>query len=249
MHNPSEFGNIENYLLENKSGKNTSCEQTLNSHIFTGTVDLKRQRFKIISLFLIKNFDEKALEIISDIFFLFCIVTVLATTISFLENETADLFYILGMALAMVPLIISLFVQNVLEYYHDTFCRKCGHKLACEEIGEPVINETSNFGNYTLKVTRHWKCRYCGNVDKREDLKDIFAEKGEMLPPLSLKNIECKNCCGIGTVIEVKKPDIKEIEKKRLTRRYYKCTLCGHEDVNEIEEIITINHSTHTGRI
>ncbi|WP_269849637.1 hypothetical protein [Methanosarcina horonobensis] len=123
--------------------------------------------------------------------------------------------------------------------------QKCGNKLACEEVGEPIMKETSSFGDYTLTVTRHWKCRYCGNVDTRESSENIFAEQGEMLPAVSLKGIECRKCGGIGTIVETKRPDIKEIGKKRLTRRYYNCTLCDHEDISESEEITF--HGTHTG--
>ena len=54
----------------------------------------------------------------------------------------------------------------------------------------------------------------------------------------SLESIECKTCSEIGTVVEVKRPDVKVIGKRKLTRRYYKCTLCGHGDINESEEII-----------
>lgn len=241
MYNQSEFGNLENYLLEKKYCKKTSCEQTLNTYVFTGAVEFKKYRFKKFSLFLINTFDEKILEIMSKIFFLLCIIIALVTIVNFLGNDTADWFYILGIILSLVPLIISLCIQNVLEYYQDTFCKKCGNKLACEEIGEPVIKETSSFGDYTLTVTRHWKCRYCGSVDVREDPENIFAEQGEMLPVISLKGIECKKCSVMGTVIEFKRPDMKEIGNKRITRRYYKCTLCGHEGINESEEIISRN--------
>ncbi|AAM06204.1 TPA: hypothetical protein HA338_04340 [Methanosarcina acetivorans] len=243
MYHQSEFGNLENYLSEKKHLKNNSCEQALNVHIFTGTVEFKKHRFKSISLFLINVFDGKALEIMSKIFILLCITIALGTTINLLETETSDWFYILGITASMVPLIFSLFIQHVLEYHRDTFCRKCGKKLACEEIGEPVLKETSDHGDYTLTVTRYWKCRYCGNIDTREGPEGIYIKKGEMRPIIHLKSFECKKCGGIGTVKEFKRPDIKEIGNKRIIRRYYKCTLCGHEDIIESEE--TINRSIH----
>jgi len=243
LYNQYEFGNLENYLLENKCNKNTSCEQTLNVHIFTGTVEFKKHRFKSVSLFLINAFDEKTLEIMSNIFVLLCITIALGMTINFLETETSDWFYILGVMASLVSIIISLCIQNVLEYYQDTFCRKCGNKLACEEVGEPIMKEKSNFRDYTLTVTRHWRCKYCGNVDTREGPENIFTEKGEMLPVIHLKSIECKKCSLSGAVVEFKKPDVKEIGNKRITRRYYKCTLCGNEDISESEE--KINLSAH----
>lgn len=243
MYHQSEFGNLENYLLEKKYLKNNSCEHPSNVHIFTGTVEFKKHRFKSVSLFLINAFDEKTLEMMSKIFVLLCIIIALGTTINFLETEASDWFYILGITVSLVPLLLSLCIQHALEYHRDTFCRKCGNKLACEETGEPLLKETSNNGDYTLTVTRHWKCRYCGNVDTREGPENIFTEKGEMLPLIHLKGIECKKCSGIGTVKEFKKPDIKEIGNKRITRRYYRCTLCGHEDITEIVE--TINRSVH----
>lgn len=245
MYNQSEFGNLENYLLEKKLCKKTSCEQVLNTYIFTGAVEYKKDRFKKVSLFLINIFDEKALEIMSKMFFLFCVIISLITIVNILSNGYGDWFYITGIVFSVISLIISLFIQNVLEYYHDTFCKKCGKKLACEETGEPVMKETSSYGEYTLIVTRHWKCRYCGNVDIRESQENIFAEQGEMLPEVSLKNIECNKCSETGTLVEIKKPDIKEIGRQRLTRRYYKCTVCGHEEINESEEII--NRRKHIG--
>ena len=243
MYQQSEFGNLETYLLEKKYIKNNSCEENLDVHIFTGTVEFKKHRFKSVSLFLINAFDEKILEIMSKVFVLLCITIALGTTINFLDNETSDGFYILGIMVSLVSIIISLCIQNVLEYYQDTFCRECGNKLAYEEIGEPIMKETSNLGDYTLTVTRHWKCRHCGNVDTREGPENIFTEKGEMLPVIHLKNVECKNCGLSGAVVEFKKPDIKEIGNKRVTRRYYKCTLCGHKDISESEE--TISRSAH----
>jgi DNA-directed RNA polymerase subunit RPC12/RpoP len=238
LYTQSEFGNLENYLLEKKYYKNISCEQVLNTYIFTGAVELKKHRFKKASIFLINFFDEKALEIMNKTFFLLCIIISLVTIANFLGNDSPDWFYILCIISSLIPLIISLFIKNVLEYHHDTFCKKCGKKLACEEIGDPVMKETSSFGDYSLTVTRHWKCRYCGDMEIRESPENIFAEQGEMLPEFSLKNIECKKCSETGTVVELKKPDIKEIGKRRLTRRYYKCTVCGHEHINESEEIV-----------
>lgn len=243
MYNQSEFSNLENYLLEKKYCRKTRCEQVLNTYIFTGAVEFKKQRFKKVSIFLINTFNEKILEIVSNIFFLLCIILALTTIVSFLVSDVADWVYILGMISSLIPLVISLSTQNVLEYYQDTFCKECGKKLACEEIGEPVMKETSSFGNYTLTVTRHWKCRYCGNVDVRESPENILAEQGEMLPALSLKDIECKKCTETGTIVEIKKPDIKEIGNQRLTRRYYKCTACGREEINESEE--RVDRSTH----
>lgn len=239
MYNQSEFANLENHLLEKKYYRNTSCEHVLNTYIFTGTVEFKKPRFEKTSLFLINTFDEKTLKVISNSFFLFCIVISLVTIFKYPVSRTADWFYILIMTCFLIPLIISIFIQNALEYYKDTFCNACGKKLACEEIDEPIVKETSGFGNYTLKVTRYWKCKYCGNVEIRESQEDIFAAQGEMLPAFSLKAIECKKCRETGSIVEIKKPDIKEIGKRRLTRRYYKCTICGHEEINEHEEIVT----------
>ncbi|AKB29480.1 hypothetical protein MSSIT_2761 [Methanosarcina siciliae T4/M] len=238
MYRQSEFINLENYLLEKKYLKNNSCEQSLNAHTFIGTVGLKKHRFKSVSLFLINAFDEKTLKRMSKVFILLSITMALGTAINFLKTETPDLLYVLGITTSMVPLIFSLFIQHVLEYHRDTFCRKCGKKLACEEVGEPVLKETSDRGDYTLTVTRHWKCRYCGNIDTREGPGDIFINKGEMKPIIHLKSIECKKCGGIGTVKEFKIPDIKEIGNKRVIRRYYKCTICGHENISESEEAI-----------
>ncbi|MDM7918628.1 MAG: hypothetical protein QUS12_05620 [Methanosarcina sp.] len=245
MYNQSEFGNLENYLLEKKYYKNISCEQVLNTYIFTGAVEFKKHRFKKASIFLINVFNEKALEVMNKIFFLLCIIISLITIANFSGNDSSDWFYILGIISSLIPLIISLSIQNALEYHHDTFCKKCGKKLACEEIGDPVMKETSSYGDYSLTVTRHWKCRYCGDVDIRESPENIFAEQGEMLPAFSLKSIECKKCSETGTVVELKKPDIKEIGKLRLTRRYYKCTVCGNEYINESEEIV--NRRSHVG--
>ena len=149
------------------------------------------------------------------------------------------------MTVFLIPLIISLCIQDVLEYHQDTFCKACGKKLACEEIGEPIMKETSGFGDYSLTVTRHWKCRYCGNVEIRESPENIFTEQGEMLPVSSLKVIECKKCRETGSLVEIKKPDIKEIGTRRLTRRYYKCTTCSHEEIDESEEVV--NHRIHVG--
>lgn len=243
MYNQSEFGNLENYLLEKKYCRKTSCEQVLNTYIFTGAVEYKKHKFKKVSLFLINAFDEKVLEVMSTAFSLLCVIIALSTIVNFLVSDAADWLYILGMASSLIPLIISLSIQNSLEYYQDTFCRECGKKLACEEIGEPVMRETSSFGDYTLTVKRHWKCRYCGTVETRESPENILAEQGEMLPASSLKVIECKKCSEKGTVVETKKPDIKEIGKHRLTRRYYKCTVCGHEYIHESEEVSCKTHA------
>lgn len=239
MYNQSEFSNLENHLLEKRHYRNTSCEHVLNTYVFTGTVEFKKARFEKISLFLINRFDEKTLKIISNTFFLFYTVISLITIFNDLVNRTADWVYVLSITLFIIPLIISIFIQNVLEYYQDTFCKACGRKLACEEIDEPIMKETSGFGDYTLTVTRRWKCKYCDNVDIRESKENIFTEQGEMLPEFSLKAIECKKCREMGSLIEIKKPDIKEIKKRRLTRRYYKCTVCGHEEISENEEIVT----------
>lgn len=243
MYNQSEFSNLENYLLEKKYCRKTSCEHILDTYIFTGAVEFKKHRFKQVSFYLINAFEEKVLERMSNVFLLLCIVIVLSTITNFLINEAADWIYVLGIIASLIPLTISLFIRNVLEYYEDTFCKKCGQKLACEEIGEPVMKETSSLGHYSLTVARHWKCRYCGNVEIRESPENIFAEQGEMLPDSALKAVECKKCREKGAVVELKRPDIKEIGTQRVIRRYYKCTICGHEYIDEREE--RINHRAH----
>ena len=153
MYNQSKFSNLENYLPEKKYHIKTTCEQILDTYIFSSVVELKKHRFKKLSSLLISNFDEKVLEMTSKVFFLLCIVIILVTTVYFMGNGVADWLYVLGLTLSLIPLIISLCMHNVLEYCHDTFCIKCESKLACEEIGEPFMKETSSFGDYTLTVT------------------------------------------------------------------------------------------------
>ena len=92
MYQQSEFGNLETYLLEKKYIKNNSCEETLDVHIFTGTVEFKKHRFKSVSLFLINAFDEKTLEIMSKVFVLLCITIALGTTINYIHWSSVKEF-------------------------------------------------------------------------------------------------------------------------------------------------------------
>lgn len=138
--------------------------------------------------------------------------------------------------LLLVTLLIGFIgtiLKNVDKYCKDTFCQKCGKDFAYEEIKEPEIKETSTFEDYIITITRHWRCKHCGDEILKTEIMDIYKHKGEK-SKVPAEN--CKKCGNKSTINEYKKPDIKELRYKDTIIRHYKCTYCNHHEIMINEE-------------
>ncbi|HII01966.1 TPA: hypothetical protein HA351_10080 [Methanosarcinaceae archaeon] len=83
--------------------------------------------------------------------------------------------------LGMFFFILALEVSNSVSYFKSRKCKNCGREFAYDEIGEPEITEISTLEDYSVKVYRCYKCRYCGYDDVVESPHEYWTKKGEMM--------------------------------------------------------------------
>lgn len=104
----------------------------------------------------------------------------------------------------------------------------------------PEIQETSTPYQYTIQVTRYWKCRVCGRENVRKSSEGFITRKGTLKRLSSVSKISCKKCSKTGAYIEYKEPDERKSKvgahKEIVTRRYYRCKFCKYKDIKEVEE-------------
>jgi len=98
----------------------------------------------------------------------------------------------------------------VANYYRKAFCEVCAREFAYEEFEKPDLEEISTSEDYSLKITRHWKCKYCGNEKLITGSEGFVTTKGEKMGFSSLVKIPCKNCGKTTAYEEYKKPDVKK---------------------------------------
>ena len=114
------------------------------------------------------------------------------------------------------------------RYVKLTKCRLCHRNYAYKEIKDPDIREVSTEDSYIVKITRYWKCKYCGNIDSTESSEDIRTCKEKKEKP---KEINCENCGKTGIWPEYRSPDEKYHELRATRIRYYKCEYCGYINI------------------
>lgn len=241
------LGRLESDKPEKKK-KTIFNRQIYSRYTFTSKGEIKIYRFESVircfSRYLISIFGEKKLEIIKTIIYFLIVAPCLVIfylmylifTDSVIERYEPTLTMVFFMGI--ISFFLAQGVAKVIEYHRDLLCRFCGKRFACEEIKEPTINEISTDNEYTVTVTRHWKCKFCGRVDIREGPENITARKGDYQSRYLQKRIRCENCWEKSVTEEFKKPDVRVQGDKRITRNYYRCNNCGYIDIREKEEKI-----------
>jgi len=81
---------------------------------------------------------------------------------------------------AVNPLLISLgvgiFLGFVLDSYKYSHCGACKRDLACERVGEPLVEEIEDDGVIKEVTTERYQCRFCGNVTYRISKSDKYPD-------------------------------------------------------------------------
>ena len=217
-----------------------------NTHIITHEGGFKKNDFfpKRFTPVLIRTFGEPFISLLGrvpDYLIAILWVTFLVLIAQFQLSEIYAILSILISAtliVVMFKLIPQLSYAGV--YYRDTLCEKCGNEFTCEEAKIPEIQEISTPCEYTIQVTRYWKCGVCGYMNVRKSSEGFATKKGKLKRLSSVAKIPCKRCGKTGAYIEYKEPDESkskvgahnEIE----TRRYYRCKFCKYEDIKAVHE-------------
>lgn len=235
-----ESDESEKNIMGNKDQNEINRKKTSNTNVFTYEGEFKKHSSKDITPYLIKSFTEQGIEGLKNILIFLGAILYLALFISMLnelddEHVSRGLFF-LAFIVFFTFVWIDHILKSSLEYYRDTLCRKCGKEYACSEVKKPVITEISNSKEYTVTVTRYWECKFCGNLDVREGSENITTKKGR-IKSFKFRKDKCPQC-GKYEVEEIMDSDVKEINNKRTTRRYYKCNYCGYKYTGVKEEQI-----------
>lgn len=152
------------------------------------------------------------------------------------EYLTENLYIFLpGIALSFCICVIGIHLFSYAKYVRDTRCKKCCKNYAYVEIENPDIREVSTEELYKVTITRYWKCRYCGYIDRTESPEDLVTRKGKMKKP---KRVLCEKCGKSRIYPEYKKPDIKSDGSVFIEIRYYICEYCKYVNI-EVEKTLS----------
>ncbi len=217
-----------------------------NTHVITHKGEIKDFLFKRFAPYLVNIFGGTGILICGKTFpFLLPLasaVMLMLFPISRSGNFDWMSCVIIGLMYPVMVLMLKLGNQfsNVAMYYRESKCEKCGEEFACEEFRIPDIKEISTPDNYSFQIIRYWKCRSCGFENVRKSSEGFVAKKGETIRFSFLAKVPCKKCGKTDAYVEYKKPDIREINRdiirKTMIRRYYRCKLCGYEDIQAFDE-------------
>jgi len=114
------------------------------------------------------------------------------------------------------------------KYVKASRCKSCHRNYAYKETEHPDIREISTENSYNVLITRYWKCKHCGFIDRTESSENIWTRKGKKREP---KKITCGNCGKTKITSEFKDPDKKFNEYRAIRIRYYRCEYCGHINI------------------
>lgn len=89
-------------------------------------------------------------------------------------------FGILVFSIGLCLLILGIFFLKVIEYHDITWCEKCEHDFAYEEIGNPDVVETPTRFGYNVETTHTLKCKYCGNIKTYPEIHE-YDKEGNLL--------------------------------------------------------------------
>ncbi|WP_410508814.1 hypothetical protein RSJ42_00600 [Methanosarcina hadiensis] len=146
--------------------------------------------------------------------------------------------YLLGTVILVIFYLSSILVlqgislKSGTKFLKSLKCKRCRRNNAYEEREKPDIREDSTENSYTVKITRYWKCKYCGYLDSTESSENIKCFKIKKKKPTRVK---CEECGATSLVSECRTPDMK-IEDypggSNITEtRYYKCDYCEHINI------------------
>jgi hypothetical protein len=232
--------------LESDESEKKKTKKILNGPIyttysFTSEGKIKKDLFKVVpdlfEIILIKNFGERTTEIIRVIlyaesvisfFVLFCFKYLVSHDITYKQYETEIIWVV---ATGLTSFFLAEGITDIMRNPGDSFCHFCGKRFACEEIKNPFIKEISTADDYIVKITRFWKCKFCGRVDLREGNADVSTHKGDYQSKKDLQKIQCINCGEKNVIEEFRRSDVKVEGNKEVTRNYYKCNNCGYLDI------------------
>lgn len=236
-------------LVKHESGKEyTAIIQYMpssNTHIITHKGDFKKGFFlKDFALDFTKLFGEPFISTIAEIpLFILIMIWILLLLVLILISLILEW----GTSLLIILFFLGILAKElksqfsyIAEYYRNTKCNKCGKEFICRETEKPDIREISTPAEFRIQATRYWECRSCGYINIRKNY-EFATNKGKSMKLSSLAKIPCKICGETGAYIEYKKQDIIRSENKGreelLRRSYYRCKLCGLEDIKGVEFI------------
>ena len=217
-----------------------------NTHIFIHEGGFKKNDFflKGFSPVLIRTFGEPFISLLGRVPDYLIIIVWFMLLFAIEESGLSELYAILFILILGPLVIVMLGLRSQLshagEYYRDVLCVKCGNEFSCEEAKNPEIEETSTPYQYTIQVTRYWKCRLCGHINAQKSSEGFTTKKGKLNRLSSVAKIPCKRCGKTGAYEEYKKPDESKSKvgahNEFMTRRYYRCKFCKYEDIKAVHE-------------
>ena len=89
-------------------------------------------------------------------------------------------FGILVFSMGLCLLVLGIFFLKVIEYHDVTWCEKCEHDFAYEEIDDPEVVETPTRFGHNVETTHTVKCKYCGNIKTYPEIHE-YDKEGNLL--------------------------------------------------------------------
>lgn len=254
------MGNIleSKKLVKYKSGKGYPVTvkyiRSSDTHIITYKGKIKEDfGLKKFAPLLIEAFGEtflliaeKILPILAPLILVSLIFAFLGSAEVMIVDMNSDVGFLSFMLIFLIILVPFCFISlltpqfsDVVSYYRGSKCETCGKDFSCGEFRIPDIKEISTPDEYSIQITRYWKCRSCGSENVRTSSEGFVTKKEEKMKASSLAKIPCKRCGKTGAYVEYKRPDERKSKcgahDEIVTRRYYRCKFCGYEDIRAVQ--------------
>ncbi len=169
-------GNVIGHNIEGVTiiqGNTVTYEGDKEKNIFT-------QKYAPV---LIKKYGRQNIGLVGIVSFLSGIITIFTGIISVTKSNIIpfiphiDILNPYWMVVSFFLIIIGAWFLNVRSYYDMSQCKECKQEFAYIESREPKIKEDKILEGTRIKITRYYKCKYCGHEDMRVVKKTVQSDK------------------------------------------------------------------------
>ncbi|WP_319507770.1 hypothetical protein [uncultured Methanolobus sp.] len=130
---------------------------------------------KKVSPYLINNYGKEKVGIIAAISLIASIITILSLVNPVISGEKAIPFLptipqdynTLVIGIFFILILIGVTFLNAVYYHSSTKCKKCNQDFAYEPFGKVKVRDIDTVDGTRRTTTKTYKCKFCGDIDKR----------------------------------------------------------------------------------
>ena len=123
-----------------------------------------------------------------------------------------------------------------MNYYRDSYCKKCGKYFVFEEFQAPLMKEISKTNDYIRTLTKYWHCKNCGYEEIKVESHHIDHHYGSRQQ--CLEEDKCEECGREHAIEEYRNVDVLN-SFVGIKIRYFKCRYCCYREIRQCKKILS----------